>query len=73
MATKIWTPSSDEARAQLDRQLGYFGGYVDVEQIHNLVAWPTHLGMLEREREAGRVGFIGVDAPCPRRSASWLA
>jgi diketogulonate reductase-like aldo/keto reductase len=57
--TKIWSASADEARTQLERQLAWFGR-VDVEQVHNLVAWEEHLSWLEAEREAGRVGRIGV-------------
>lgn len=60
VASKIWTPSSDEARRQLDDQLRYFGGRVDLEQIHNLVGWEERLPWLEREREAGRIGLIGA-------------
>ena len=57
--TKIWTPSADEARRQYADQLAWFGR-VDVEQVHNLVAWEEHLPWLEAEREAGRIGRIGV-------------
>ena len=57
--TKIWTPSADEARRQLDDQLGWFG-HVDVEQVHNLVAWEQHLPWLEAEQDAGRIGRVGV-------------
>ena len=57
--TKIWTSSREEAREQLERQLGWFGR-VEVQQVHNLVAWEEHLPWLEREREAGRIGRIGV-------------
>ncbi len=57
--TKIWSPSSAEARRQYADQLAWFGR-VDVEQIHNLVAWEEHLPWLETEREAGRIGRIGV-------------
>ena len=57
--TKIWTPSGDQARRQLDDQLAWYG-HVDVEQIHNLVAWEQHLPWLEEERDAGRIGRIGV-------------
>ncbi len=53
--TKIWTPSPEEAREQLADQLTWFG-HVEVEQIHNLVAWEQHLPWLEAEREAGRIG-----------------
>lgn len=60
VATKIWTSSVEEGRAQYRRQLEWFGGRVDVEQVHNLVAWEEHLGWLEEEREAGRIGSVGV-------------
>jgi aryl-alcohol dehydrogenase-like predicted oxidoreductase len=59
VATKIWAPTVDQGREQLARQLDWFGR-VDVEQVHNLVSWREHLGWLEAEREAGRVGRLGV-------------
>jgi aryl-alcohol dehydrogenase-like predicted oxidoreductase len=60
VATKIWTRSAAEARGQLDDQIRYFGGRVDLEQVHNLVGWSEHLNWLEAEREAGRVRFLGA-------------
>ena len=60
VATKIWTSSPAEAREQLRNQLELFGGRVELLQIHNLVGWETHLPWLEAERDAGRVGMIGV-------------
>ena len=59
VATKIWTPSVGEGRQQLRAQLGWFGR-VEIEQVHNLVAWREHLPWLEKEREAGRVARLGV-------------
>ena len=57
--TKIWSGSAEEARRQLDAQLGWYG-HVELEQVHNLVAWEEHLPWLETEREAGRIGRLGV-------------
>jgi aryl-alcohol dehydrogenase-like predicted oxidoreductase len=59
VATKVWTPSPDEGLAQYARQLGWFGR-IEVEQVHNLVAWERHLPWLEGEREAGRIDRLGV-------------
>jgi aryl-alcohol dehydrogenase-like predicted oxidoreductase len=57
--TKIWTPSPAEARQQYEDQLAWFGS-VEAEQVHNLVAWEQHLPWLEAERDAGRIGRLGV-------------
>jgi diketogulonate reductase-like aldo/keto reductase len=59
VATKIWSPSVRDGRAQYDEQRRFFGR-VEVEQVHNLVAWPDHLPWLEEERDAGRIDRIGV-------------
>ena len=57
--TKIWSRDPAEARRQLDAQLRWYGR-VEVEQIHNLVAWQEHMPWLEEERDAGRIGKLGV-------------
>ena len=59
VATKIWAPTVEQGRRQFDAQLDLFGR-VDIEQVHNLIAWTEHLGWLEEERDAGRIGRIGV-------------
>ena len=60
VATKVWTSDIAEAQAHYRRQLAWFGGHIDLLQVHNLVAWEQHLGWLERERDAGRVGRLGA-------------
>ena len=60
VATKIWARSVDEGRTQFARQLQWYAGRIDVEQVHNLVAWREHLDWLDEERAAGRVGKVGV-------------
>lgn len=60
VATKIWTRSADEGRRQLDAQLDAFGGRIEIEQVHNLLAWRDHLAWLEPEVERGRVGALGA-------------
>jgi aryl-alcohol dehydrogenase-like predicted oxidoreductase len=60
VATKIWTGSAAEARRQFDDQLEFFGGRVELEQVHNLVEWRPHLDWLEEERDAGRISFLGA-------------
>jgi diketogulonate reductase-like aldo/keto reductase len=60
VATKIWARSLEEGRSQFARQLEWFGGRVEIEQVHNLVLWREHVAWLEAEREAGRIGQLGV-------------
>ena len=60
VATKIWTRSPSTARRQLEDQLGFYDGGVDLEQIHNLAAWEEHLPWLEAERGEGRISFLGA-------------
>jgi diketogulonate reductase-like aldo/keto reductase len=57
--TKIWAPSAGEAAQQYEDQRAWFGP-IEVEQVHNLVAWEQHLPWLEGERDAGRIGKLGV-------------
>jgi aryl-alcohol dehydrogenase-like predicted oxidoreductase len=66
VATKVWTSSVDEGRDQYAHQLDLYDQRIDLEQVHNLVAWREHLRWLEAERDAGRVGLLGATHYAPR-------
>lgn len=60
VATKIWASSADDGRAQAKAALAYYGGRVDVYQVHNLLAWRTQVAMLEGLKADGSIGAIGA-------------
>jgi aryl-alcohol dehydrogenase-like predicted oxidoreductase len=60
VATKVWTGDDAEAERQIDASLGFFGGYVEVFQVHNLVAWPTRLDQLEARRDRGQLDVVAA-------------
>jgi aryl-alcohol dehydrogenase-like predicted oxidoreductase len=60
VATKVWTSSAEEGHRHLSRQLGWFGGRVDLLQVHNLLGWQGHLDWMERERAVGNIGWLGA-------------
>ena len=64
IATKIWAPTVEQGRAQFGVQLGWYGR-IEIEQVHNLVSWREQLPWLEEEREAGKIGRIGVTHYAP--------
>ncbi len=60
VATKLWTPDDDEAERQAERAIGWYGGHIELYQVHNLVGWRRRLDLLERLRDEGKVGAIGA-------------
>ena len=60
VATKVWAPTRSEGQAQVKQALSLFDNCIDLYQIHNLVNWLEHLGMLEQLRDAGKVRAIGA-------------
>ncbi len=60
VATKVWTPDDAVAERQIADSLEYYGGHVELLQIHNMVAWPQRLNRLEELRDAGRISLIGA-------------
>jgi aryl-alcohol dehydrogenase-like predicted oxidoreductase len=59
VATKVWTSSASEGRAQADRALRLFE-HVDVYQVHNLVNVPAQLTLLEGLKDEGKVRAVGA-------------
>jgi diketogulonate reductase-like aldo/keto reductase len=60
IATKVWAGSLREGREQIRRALDWYGGVVDLYQIHNLSAWREHLPYLEELRAAGTIRAVGI-------------
>jgi len=60
VATKLWTPDDAEARRQAKRAIEFYGGRVDLYQVHNLVGTNQRLDLLELLRDEGKVGHIGA-------------
>ncbi|MGH3139362.1 MAG: aldo/keto reductase [Gaiellales bacterium] len=60
VATKVWTDDDDAAGAQIENALRWYGGCIDLYQVHNLVAAPRRLATLERLRDEGKVAVIGA-------------
>lgn len=60
VASKVWTNSTAGGEQQIERALRFFGGRVDLYQIHNLVNWRGHLPVLERLLAGGTIAAIGA-------------
>lgn len=60
VTTKVWTSSVLEGRQHFARQLGWFGGRIDLLQVHNLVGWRGHLDWMEPERGVGNIHWLGA-------------
>ncbi len=60
VATKVWTSNDREAERQIDRALSFFGGRVELYQVHNLVAAQKRLDALEELKGEGRIRSIGA-------------
>lgn len=60
IATKVWSVSPAEGREQAKRSLRFFGGRIDLYQIHNLVNWRTHLDLLDLLKAEGHIAALGA-------------
>jgi diketogulonate reductase-like aldo/keto reductase len=68
VATKVWTPDDAEAERQIDRAMGYYGGRVDINQIHNLVALSRRQTRQRAVEHAMRVQVTTWSTSCSVRS-----
>lgn len=50
VATKVWAADVTQGRAQVEQALSFFGGYIDLYQIHNLLNWQGQLDLLAAYR-----------------------
>jgi aryl-alcohol dehydrogenase-like predicted oxidoreductase len=60
VATKVWTSDDRKAQRQIKNALNFFGGRVELYQVHNLVAVDKRLDMLEELQSEGKVHSIGA-------------
>jgi diketogulonate reductase-like aldo/keto reductase len=61
LATKVWTSGRDAGIRQMEESFRRLRTEVmDLLQVHNLVDWRTHLAILRRWKEQGKVRYIGV-------------
>ena len=60
-ATKVWCQGKERGGEQIARSFELLRtDFIEVFQIHNLVDWRTHLPTLERLKEEGKIGLIGI-------------
>jgi aryl-alcohol dehydrogenase-like predicted oxidoreductase len=55
VATKVWASNPHDQRAQVEAALGWFGGRIDLYQVHNLAGWRSALDILDEQGDAIRV------------------
>jgi aryl-alcohol dehydrogenase-like predicted oxidoreductase len=60
IATKVWTDDDANAARQIDASLGFYGGHIELLQVHNMVGWRTRLDQIEARRDAGLVTLVGA-------------
>ena len=58
--TSCGRPTTARRERQAERALHWYGGLVDLYQVHNLVGSRARLDLLERLRDEGKVGVIGA-------------
>jgi diketogulonate reductase-like aldo/keto reductase len=65
-AEKVWTSGDGPAQIELTRAFWGVPRF-DLLQVHNLVAWETHLPMLFEMKAAGQLRYVGITTSEGRR------
>jgi diketogulonate reductase-like aldo/keto reductase len=60
VATKVWTDDDVVAERQIAASLSFYGGHIELLQIHNMVRWPERLRRIEELRDCGQVTLVGA-------------
>jgi aryl-alcohol dehydrogenase-like predicted oxidoreductase len=60
VATKVWSSSKEAGDRQIRNALSFYGGSVDVYQVHNLVSVGHWLPALHALKAEGKVRVVGV-------------
>ena len=63
VATKVRTEGREAGEAQVAQSFANLKtDYIDLFQVHNMIDWQTHLPTLQRLKDEGKVGMVGVSA-----------
>ena len=63
LATKVRIEGKEAGERQIAQSFENLNtGYIDLLQIHNMIDYQTHLPTLERLKDEGKIGMIGVTA-----------
>ena len=66
IATKVRTEGKEAGEAQIDQSFKVLKtDYIDLFQVHNMIDWQTHLPTLQRFKDEGKIGMVGVSAMVP--------
>ncbi|MER8482164.1 aldo/keto reductase [Mesorhizobium sp. M1322] len=67
-AEKVWTSAGADGPAQIEQSRRFWGvPRFDLVQVHNLVAWETHLETLFAMKADGRIRYVGITTSEGRR------
>ena len=66
IATKVRIEGKEAGEAQIASSFKLLKtNYIDLFQVHNMIDWQTHLPTLQRLKDEGKIGMVGVSAMVP--------